>query len=487
MIKKTFLVLVCLLVTLSAFSQNLKAFISHKAYCTNKMQPYIEFTFIFGGESVNYVLNDKGKYNAAVEVRVDVEKNDSVVTSLHYVLRSDSFDDSTRAGKPDFADIQNLKVPQGEYFLNFYLKDKNSDSTELKYIDKINVNFPEDQISSSKISLFKDMTAPEAPGLYVKYGFNLPPLYYNFVPESQYILPFAVEIYNTDKIVGENKPMTARCFIESMETKNVAMPNLIISKPLKTSDVVLVLDQFNVFKLPSGNYNMVVELYDEKDTLLFITKLFFQRSNPSIKLDIASYDEVEVKGTFVDEYKDRAELEEYVNSLFPISNSVEREFYAQKMKQVTLEQLQRYFYSFWSTRNPKDPKTAWEEYHKKVGYVQERFGSILVKGYRTDRGRVYLQYGQPNDIKEIPNDPVTFPYEIWHYYYLDDQSNVRFVFYDPSMGNDYELLHSNKIGELNDNNWKMKLVQKLQPQTDLDEKTPEKYWGGDIDGNWKYF
>ena len=86
-----------------------------------------------------------------------------------------------------------------------------------------------------------------------------------------------------------------------------------------------------------------------------------------------------------------------------------------------------------------------------VDIVQERFGSVQVKGYRTDRGRVYLQYGQPNDILEIPSDPVTLPYEIWHYYYLDNQSNVKFVFYDPALvGNDYELLHSNKYGEPHD-------------------------------------
>ena len=122
-----------------------------------------------------------------------------------------------------------------------------------------------------------------------------------------------------------------------------------------------------------------------------------------------------------------------------------------------------------------------------VSYVQERFGSKQVKGYKTDRGRVYLQYGQPNDIKEIPSDPVTVPYEIWHYYYLDDQTNVKFVFYDPSLvGNDYELLHTNKYGETHDPNWKMKLVKKLQPQDDIYNSDPLDYYGGDINGNWRY-
>lgn len=472
----------------ASMAQNMKAFISHKAYCTTTMQPYIEFTFIVGGNSVNYALDPQtNKWAADVDIRVDVAKGDSIVKTLHYILGSDFFADSTRTDKPDFADIQNLQVPNGDFFLNFYMKDLHADSSELKYIDRIVVNFPEDQISSSRISLYKEITAPVSPGLYVKYGKNMPPLYYNFVPESQYALPFAVEIYNTKKILGNDKNIKAKCFIEGVENKLVALSTNIITKDLKTDDVVLVIDQFNVFKLPSGNYNAVVELYDEHDSLLLINKLFFQKSNPSVKFDISRYDDVVVGNSFVANLTDRKVLEDYVKCLYPISSNPEREFFDQRMKLVETEQLQRFFYSFWLARDPNNPEEAWKKYQKMVEYVQERFGSKQVKGYRTDRGRVYLQYGQPNDIIEVPSDPVTMPYEIWHYYYLDDQSNVKFVFYDPSLvGNDYELLHSNKYGESYDTNWKMRLVKNIQPQTDVYAPDPDDYFGGDINSNWRY-
>ena len=476
----------CLLV-LTGSAQNMKAFISHKAYCTDKMQPYIEFTFIIGGNSVRYVQNDRGKYEADVDIRVDVAKGDTVVKTLHYILSSEEFADITGGNLPDFADVQNLPVPNGEFFLNFYLTDRNQDSMQLKYIDRIVLNFPEDKISSSRISLYEDMRAPEAPGMYIKYGFYLPPSYYNYIPESQFILPFALEVYNTKHVLGAGVPLKAKCFVEHAENKLVAMPSNIITKNLTTDDVVLVIDQFNVFKLPSGNYNTVVELYDEHDSLLLINKVFFQRSNPSVQLDISRYDDVVIDNSFVASMTERRVLEENVRSLYPIATNVEREFFDNRMKEVETEQLQRYFYSFWLARNPNNPEEAWNKYAKMVSFVQERFGSKQVKGYRTDRGRVYLQYGQPNEIREVPSDPTTAPYEIWHYYYLDDQSNVKFVFYDPSMvGNDYELLHSNKYGETHDTNWKMKLVQKIQPQTDIYNGEPEDYYGGDINGNWRY-
>ena len=166
---------------------------------------------------------------------------------------------------------------------------------------------------------------------------------------------------------------------------------------------------------------------------------------------------------------------------------MEREFYENRLKDVPTDQLQRFFYHFWLRRNPSNPEEAWNNYKKRVDQVQSMFGSKQVKGYLTDRGRVYLQYGPPNEVKEVPSDPVTLPYEIWDYYYLNNQSNVKFVFYDPVLtGNDYELLHSNMYGEVNNPNWRMHLVRKIQTQQDIYNPNPVDYWGNDMDDYWKY-
>ncbi len=483
------LILLCILLAtvLSPQAQNMKAFISHKAYCTHHMQPYIEFSFIIGGNSVRYAINEEGSYAAAVEILVDIMQQDSVLQSLHYILSSDYFTDSLRIGKPDFANINVIPVNNGDYELHFMLKDLNQDSMELRYIDLIQVNFPKDQISSSRLSLYASISGAEPNDLFAKYGFNLPPLFNSFVPEDQYTLPFAVEVYNTKTVLGEDQELTAKCYVEYAENKLVAQPSNIITKKLKTKDIVLIIDQYNTFMLPSGNYNAVVELYDTANNMVWFNKVFFQKSNPNIHFDINRYNDVVIDNSFVSKMTNREELEEAVLCLYPIATHLEKEFFETRIKKVSTEQLQRYLYSFWLSRNPNNPEAEWLKYKKMVDIVQDRFGSLQVKGYRTDRGRVYLQYGQPNDILEVPSDPVTLPYEIWHYYYLDNQTNVKFIFYDPALvGNDYELLHSNKYGELHDTNWKMRLVRKIQPQTDIYDPNPDEYFGGDLDGNWRY-
>ena len=485
--KKYTLLIVMLLAALSPFAQGMKAFISHKAYCTNNLQPYIEFTFIVGGNTVQYALNEQNKYEADVEIQVDMMRADTLVKQLHYILSSDQFEDSARVGKPDFADVQNVLMPQGEYFLYFYMKDLHSgDTNELKYIDKITLNFPDNQISTSKISLYKSFSPVKTQGLFVKYGYYLPPLYSGFVPESQYTLPFALEVYNTREILG-NSTLKAKCYIENVESHLTVNPNNVISLEQPTKDVVLFFNEFNVFNLPSGNYFAVVKLFDQQDSLLLVDKVFFQKSNPSVKLNLDDYSQVELPGTFVENDTNRKELIDKVKCLYPISSLVERDFYENRLKDVSTDQLQRFFYHFWLRRNPANPEEAWTNYKKRVDQVQSMFGSKQVKGYLTDRGRVYLQYGPPNEVKEVPSDPVTLPYEIWDYYYLNNQSNVKFVFYDPVLtGNDYELLHSTMYGEVSNPNWRMHLVRKIQTQQDIYNPNPVDYWGNDMDEYWKY-
>ena len=101
---------------------------------------------------------------------------------------------------------------------------------------------------------------------------------------------------------------------------------------------------------------------------------------------------------------------------------------------------------------------------KQVKIAQEKFGNKKVRGYNTDRGRVYLQYGPPDQRSESASDASAHPYEIWQYYKLINkannipQTNKMFVFYSPHFtGYDFKLLHSNVIGEIQDMDWQSKI------------------------------
>lgn len=494
--KKSTLFLLLILLSISAFSQKndkkktpaLSCVINYNAYCTSEIEPYTEFQFLVNGKTTRYVDNGKGKFQAQVEIKVDINEQttDSTIDRLHYILLSDEFNDSVADTKPFFSDIQNVKIENGSYLLYFTIIDRNKKDT-IKYIDLLTVQFPNDKVSISNVSLWRRLDASGEDGIFDKYGYAAIPLFYQYAPENVYALPITAEIYNTEKIIGKDKEIIVKSFITPTESFRRPNPESVIYKTMKTGARLLFLHQFNIFTLPSGNYNAVVEVLDKDSNVLASSATFFQRNNPAIKLDLKNYDDVVVTNTFVEKMTDLKQLQDDVASLYPIGSRVEQEFFLQRMKKVPLEQLQKYFYSFWARRNEANPEAAWNEYKAKVEYVQKRYGSAVIKGYRTDRGRVYLKYGPPTNITEEPYDPQAYPYEIWHYYTIEDQTNIKFIFYNRDLvSNNYELLHSDLIGEVNNPAWQMYLVKRLSPCSNPDITTPEDYWGGSANDQYKY-
>jgi GWxTD domain-containing protein len=82
---------------------------------------------------------------------------------------------------------------------------------------------------------------------------------------------------------------------------------------------------------------------------------------------------------------------------------------------------------------------------------QHELPGAVTRSYRTDRGRVLVMYGQPDDVERHPNETETRPYEIWSYNNI--QGGVIFVFVLRNAAGDYELVHSTHRNELHDEGW----------------------------------
>ena len=106
------------------------------------------------------------------------------------------------------------------------------------------------------------------------------------------------------------------------------------------------------------------------------------------------------------------------------------------------------------------------------------FATGIKKGYTTDRGRVFLKYGEPNTRSVFPSEPNAYPYEIWHYYKIDNFSNKRFVFYSPDVvTNDFPLLHSDMPGHINYPQWRVQLHKRTNQPIDMDTEGQGGHYG----------
>jgi hypothetical protein len=111
--------------------------------------------------------------------------------------------------------------------------------------------------------------------------------------------------------------------------------------------------------------------------------------------------------------------------------------------------------------------------------VNKLFGCRVLKGYETDRGRVYLKYGPPNTMMDRLNEMDTYPYTIWHYYRAGKYTNKRFVFYQPDLvTNCFPLLHSEVPGEIKNPQWNQILHSRNTPMNNA-QTAPVNTLGGE--------
>jgi GWxTD domain-containing protein len=122
---------------------------------------------------------------------------------------------------------------------------------------------------------------------------------------------------------------------------------------------------------------------------------------------------------------------------------------------ATNEEREQFIESFWQRRDPT-PDTVEnefkEEHYRRIAYANERFASG-VPGWRTDRGRIYIIWGAPDEIESHPtggmyNRPSeegggqtsTYPFEQWRYRYLEGiGNNIIIEFVDPSGSGEYHM------------------------------------------------
>ncbi len=109
------------------------------------------------------------------------------------------------------------------------------------------------------------------------------------------------------------------------------------------------------------------------------------------------------------------------------------------------EEKLAYFKRFWKRMDP-NPETEknelMDEYYRRVNYANQRFSTMAQEGWETDRGRIYIKFGEPDDIERHPFEINSRPYEIWRYYAV----RKVFLFVDRTGFGDY-YLHPDYLDE----------------------------------------
>jgi GWxTD domain-containing protein len=119
------------------------------------------------------------------------------------------------------------------------------------------------------------------------------------------------------------------------------------------------------------------------------------------------------------------------------------------------EERDNFIEQFWLRRNPNpdSPENEFrEEHYRRIAYANEHFAAGK-PGWKTDRGHMYISFGKPDSIDSHPSggtyerpmdegggETSTFPFETWHYRYLEGVGdNIDIEFVDSCMCGDYHM------------------------------------------------
>ena len=143
---------------------------------------------------------------------------------------------------------------------------------------------------------------------------------------------------------------------------------------------------------------------------------------------------------------------EWINDVDLILTQSERDAWK---KLATDEEREKFIEDFWHSRDP-DPDTEEnefkEQFFERMAYANEHFSSGK-PGRLTDRGRIYIKFGKPDEIESHPSggyyqrpsyegggSTSTYPFEKWFYRYLPNiNSGIELEFVDPTGSGEFRL------------------------------------------------
>lgn len=433
------------------YAQAIRAYFDYRVFHVPGESPYVEFITSFDASTFKKKVLSNGKMQASAEVTIIVSQNDQVKDFRKVIVAGPEIS-AQETG--DFMSLERFSLNNGNYEIEISILDLNDSIAKPELlIQQIDISNLVDGAFISDISFVSAYSPTTEPTAFTKGGYDMIPYISSYFPSELMSMMFYAEIYNMDKVLGENEAFAFFILIKDKQGKDIQN----ISK-VKRYNAKSVLPQFHtidISALPSGDYKLLLEVRDRSNALVCMKERAFSRNLiKPVALEDQLVDPNTVLNSFAAKYTQADSLRDILKGHLPIAKSQERNTIDNVIPTASLQEMQSFFYAFWYKRDQVAPEAAWRAYEKQLNEANTIFGTRIKKGWETDRGRVYLQYGPPNTRIMRPHDPDYWPFEIWHYYETNDNlHDRRFLFYNTSLGADYELLHSDVPQEPKNFDW----------------------------------
>jgi GWxTD domain-containing protein len=447
-------VIFSLLLTVSAFSA---PDISMEVYrFRTDSTTYIEVSLYFVGSTLQCDTVSANRYGVEYIIMIK-DSTGHVQAGNRYQL--------TRNGCPakDIFDIRRFPIQPGNYVVQVEAFDLTDTLHQVSVTQEIQVEsaFGRTGLSDGQLlSMIK--SEPEQTSPFHKSGIYLEPLPFRLYYPALSTLYLYIESYHGEQLEGQP-------YLQyTLKPIKGDYPQPIVTyKKVKKEHIAANIIQLDISKLLTGEYMLEAALYDGNKQPVESRKIIFNRLNPvGDSIFIANGVSEEDLG-FALHIPDDS-LDYYIRAVAPIANSLDVEAMNTILDKGSPKSKRYFLHKFWTKRSGKLAGVDCSKYMRVAIAVDKTYQSGFGYGFETDRGHIFLKYGQPSDIISVEDEPSAPPYEIWFYTSMPQtrQSNVRFLFYNPSLvRNEFKLLHSTAIGEVQNSRWEVELYKDATLET----------------------
>ena len=436
--------------------------LDHSTFAYDAQKEMVEVYVGFGGERLPFRAAQEGGFEALVPLILTLHPLDGAGVPAETPVWQDaaqlrfSVPDTTEAStQRQFVQVTRAAVPAGRYELRATLPSPTGGSPILGLRQNVDVEAApavglSDVTLASSIRRSDDRSDP-----FYHNGLSVQPhpslVFGNTMPMLQYYS----EVYGANTVSDSNYTVRARVTPEG-STQTIANLTREQRRTARATDVAI--GSVNVRRLASGAYTLHLDVVAPDGQVRASQQRRFHVYNPGVAGGTGGPVVVAFEAsTFAG--LPEADVLRYFGALEAIGGPQER---AQMQGITDLALRRRYLYDFWTARDANPSTVANEglqEFERRLATAEMRYGRGATAGYRTDRGRALIKFGDPQDIQRSPmsRDNSLRSFEVWNYEGLPGLGQAQFVFIDRRDTGNFEQVFSSVPGERSVTSWRCEL------------------------------
>jgi len=437
-------------------AQRIEFFVDHAQFRLQGNYVYLEIYYSITRKSFTFSPADDG-FQAAGKIRTLLTRDTTTMVIDSLIIRDFVKNPAEISPTQRFAEVSAIQIEAGSYVLASEFTDLTSKQT-VHFADSLQiVPFSSDSLQLSHIELANAISPqPKCQLKFDKNGIRVVPNASRIYGSG--LLPkifFYAEAYNL--AFGEAaKQSTFHLNYDILDQQGNPVKQIPGSPKPKPGNSSIINGGVNVSDLASGFYTFRITITDDFNGQVATAQKNFYIYK--VEDFVATATQPQAVAQQKDEFDDMDEKE--LNRQFDMVRYIASKDDKIIFKRLDVNGKRNFMKNFWREKDP-DPKTTINEakvtYYQLLDYANKNFSVGQKPGWKTDRARVLLIYGQPDEVERQPSSPGNKAYQIWYYYNLE--GGVQFVFVDIRSVRDFELVHSTHRSEVHDTEWRQRYLK----------------------------